>query len=322
MLDSLRKKWQHLVNQWLDRRLPRLEQVTLGRKSIFTFPSRAGGFFCVLLVLLWVLAINYENNVVFVFGALLGGVLIVSIFHGYSNLSGLTLRILAVDSGFPGDSLRVDVEVSQEGRRYRGDIWLHFPGSSPQQVSLGDTAQRAVASLYVQARKRGRCHTDRLTMETGYPLGLIRVWTHVLLNGWGAVYPRPVEGQPSNTSAAAARGTAREEIQGSEDFGGLNPYREGESWSRIAWKHLARGQGLYSKHFVDPVSDPQWLEWNSFPGLDRESRLSRLCSAVLQAEASRHPYGLRLPGQESELGQGEIHRDRLLRMLALFECGE
>ncbi|MFA5632368.1 MAG: DUF58 domain-containing protein [Porticoccaceae bacterium] len=312
--------FEKFFEDWLERRLPRVERIRLGRRSIFTFPSRAGLFFLLVLALLWLLAINYENNVVFFFAALLGAVFVVTILHGYSNVAGVTLRILAVDSGFPGESLRVDIELSHDGKRHRDDIKLYFPGTTPQQVSLAKGTDSTVASLYVRAKRRGRLRPGRLTVESVYPLGLIRIWSHVRLDGWGAVYPRPGAGASHADGGGAESGAVQSEVAGTEDFAGLEPYRQGEAWNRIAWKQVARGQGVYTKHFVDPAAEPQWLDWAHFPDLDRESRLSRLCGAVLEADMAGRDYGLKLPGESSALGQGEAHRTRLLRMLALFEC--
>ena len=310
---------QRLYHRWLERRLPRVAEITLNRKSIFTFPSTTGLMFILFLLLLWLLAVNYENNVVFAFGALLGAALIVSIFHGYANLAGLAVRIVAIESGFPGDRVRVDIEIRQSGKRHRDDIWVKFPDTLPERVVLHDGEASAVVSLFVRARRRGWLQTGRLTLESVYPLGLIRVWTHILLAGRGVVYPRPVAGAPRGSGTGGGDENRASERPGSEDFSDLKAYRQGEPVNRIAWKQVARGQGVYSKHFVDPVADPRWLDWQDYPGMDREARLSRLCHDLLAVSRSGRPFGLRLPGQESVLGQGDQHRDRLLKMLALFE---
>lgn len=295
--------------------------VTLNRKSIFTFPSKAGFGFLFVLIILWLLATNYENNLVYAFAALLGSVMVVSIFHGYSNLSGLSLRVTGVDKGFPGDLLRVDVELSQSAKKSREDICLRFADGDEFRLSLKKGQEKATASLYLPARIRGRQPVPRLTVETGYPLGLIRVWSHILLAGYGLVYPRPIEAAARAGGEGESASDSRAEAAGSEDFLGLDTYRQGEPVNRIAWKQVARGQGLYTKHFADPVADPKWLDWEHFPGLDRESRLSRLCYQVLEASRRGHPYGLKLPGVSSDLGEGDAHRDRLLAMLAEFESG-
>jgi uncharacterized protein (DUF58 family) len=316
------KPWRRWFNNWLERRLPRVKTASLTRKNIFTFPSRTGWMFAGVLILLWLLATNYQNNLVFGFSALLGALLIVSIFHGYANLSGLQLRVLSVDHGFPGDQLRVEVELSHPRPRRREDIHLLFPDGDTRIVSLSSERASITVALYLDARRRGRRHVDRITIETSYPLGLIRVWSYLNLAGYGLVYPRPVAVEAVASGETGDSSTRSAEVAGSEDFSGLRDYRNGESLNRIAWKQFARGQTLLSKQFVDPIADPQWLDWQQFPGMDREARLSRLCHQVLKAARAGYAFGLRLPGQCSDLGVGDAHRDRLLAMLAVFEIGD
>jgi uncharacterized protein (DUF58 family) len=88
---------------------------------------------------------------------------------------------------------------------------------------------------------------------------------------------------------------------------------------RIAWKSYARTEELQVKEFAAFVDRRVWLDYDHFAGMDRENRLSRLCSWVLKLSAGNDEYGLRLPGIEIPPGRGPEHRERLLRELALFE---
>lgn len=317
----LQNFFRRRFDTWLDKRLPRTGIAALNSKSVFTFPSKAGFGFLVVMALLWLVAINYENNIIFGLGALLGAIFVITIFHSYANLAGLRVQVRSIGAGFPSEMLKVELELSQHSKRHRDDILLSFAGEDPLQVVLPDGKQTATATLYVPARKRGKQVLGRLTVESTYPLGLIRVWTHILLDGYGVVYPRPIAGSPQANGEEGDRIDGKAILEGREDFAGLKEYRPGESASRIAWKQFARGQGLHAKSFSDPVADPQWLDWDSYPGLDREARLSRLCHALLECAKRGEPFGLRLPGKEYPLAAGSRHRDQLLVALALFESG-
>ena len=87
----------------------------------------------------------------------------------------------------------------------------------------------------------------------------------------------------------------------------------------VAWKSFARTGDLLVKEFAASVDRQVWLDWELFPNLDRESRLSRLCYWVVTLGKSDAEYGLRLPGLEIEPGKGPEHQEYLLRELALFE---
>ena len=52
------------------------------------------------------------------------------------------------------------------------------------------------------------------------------------------------------------------------------------------------------------------------------ARLSRLARWVLLAERGGVKFGMRLPGLEVPLGEGEIQRERCLKELALFQAAD
>jgi uncharacterized protein (DUF58 family) len=134
------------------------------------------------------------------------------------------------------------------------------------------------------------------------------------------VYPRPDDGRLPLPEPAGGRGEKRVAGGGSDDFAGLRAYQTGDSPRHIDWKAAARGQGLQTKVFSGRAAAELWLDWNQLPpGLDLESRLSRLTRWVLLADQDGLRYGLRLPGMELAPDTGEPHRLACLRELALYD---
>lgn len=88
---------------------------------------------------------------------------------------------------------------------------------------------------------------------------------------------------------------------------------------QVAWKQVARGQGMQVKQFVDYVDNKVWLDWDMFYGFGVEERLSRLCYCVLKLAKTSSPFGLKIPGIEIPPGTGTAHKNKLLRALALFQ---
>jgi uncharacterized protein (DUF58 family) len=303
--------------RWVARRIPPEKTSRLDRRRIFIFPSRAGFGYLLLIAVLWLMATNYENNLVYGFAALLVAVFVVTMFHSYANLSGLAITVARVWPAFAGDKARVDLSLCQAGSRHRDNIVLWFAGGEPVTAALA--SEEARVSLHVPAPRRGRLVPGRLTIESRYPLGLFRVWTHIRPSCSGLVYPRPLPGHPIATGVPARDEGPLQAEEGAEEFRGLARYRLGDSLHRVAWKAYAQGRGMFSKQFSDPAADKLWIDWYAFPGLDREARLSRLCHWVLEAASGHAPYGLRLPGLEWPPDRGDAHRDRLLESLALHE---
>jgi uncharacterized protein (DUF58 family) len=87
----------------------------------------------------------------------------------------------------------------------------------------------------------------------------------------------------------------------------------------VDWKALARERGLLSRQFGGDRADQLWIDWDAWPELEAEARLSRLCRCVLDAVRQQADYGLRLPGQEIRPARGPAHEHRCLAALARFE---
>jgi uncharacterized protein (DUF58 family) len=132
------------------------------------------------------------------------------------------------------------------------------------------------------------------------------------------VYPRPDPGAGPLPLDARSIGQGNIPIRGDEEFQSLRAYKPGDTPRQIAWKALARGQGLLVKEFGATASADLWLDFEMLKGLPVEEILSRLTWWVLEAERAQVPYGLKLPGQSFPPLTGARHRDACLEALALY----
>lgn len=318
MIERVGQFFRSRFSHWVYRRLPPSRSISFNNRSLFIFPSKAGFGFLLLILLCWLMATNYENNVVFAITCLLVSVFVVAILHSFVNLSGLTLSFVKATPAFAREQLVVEVVLRQEAPRYRESLSLFFAGEETVITTPGEQEEiRVKVPLY--APKRGLYNPGRMTLESVYPLGLLRGWTKVDLDIRCLIYPQPIFDTPT-TSTANSRGEGPLQMgHGSEDFVGLNDYQLGDSLKKVAWKHYAKEQGMYTKHYADYQDEHIWLDWDDFPAMDRESRLSRLCGGLLQVAATGKAYGLRLPGIEISPDNNEAHRLNILRELALFD---
>ena len=311
--------WRSLrFERWLNRRSPPAHSVVLSQRNIFILPTRQGVYFLGLLALVILVAINYQNSLVFAVAFLLFSLFMVSIFHTFGNLSGLRVNSGTAQPGFAGDDISFAVYLSRQGERNHEAIFL---GWNPAQLACADLVeeQRALVILLVPAKHRGWLNPGRLLIQSQYPVGLFRAWSWVDLNMTAVVYPRPVfaAGVPSYKCV----NPEGELLQpgGVDDFFALRDYQAGDSLRHIAWKSFARTGDLFSKTFATNLDRRVWVDWDCFPGLDRESRLSRLCYWIVALSSSSDEYGLRLPGLEIAPAKGLAHQRRLLQTLALYE---
>jgi len=307
--------------EWVNRRIPPAREITLDQRRIFIFPSRAGLFFgCSLLVML-VAAINFENNLSYALTFLLATLFIVATLHTYANLSGLTIRGMRAQSAFPGQQSEFLLMIERSKQREHYGLFLKWPTSSEAVVNL--VGQDSVTvQLHMAVDKRGWFHPGRLLLESTYPLGLLRCWTWIDLDLQALVYPRPLVSVDLPGLATDTPDGAVALIAGNDDFYGFRDYRRGDSLRQVYWKGLAKAQGVQTKQYTAYADRSIWLDWELFPGVGMEQRLSYLCYWVLQFDSRREEYGLRLPGCVIAPGLGEKHRDQVLKELALFGHAE
>lgn len=315
-----RYPWSGWYERWLNERIPIERSVTLNQRRVFIFPDRAGLFFLLVLAVMLLAAINYQNNMAFALTFLLFSLFIVAILHTFGNLSGLRLEALRGQSTFAGDVAEFEIQLQRSpGRAYHA-IQLGWPGQPAATVSLLEQ-EAATVRLFHAASQRGWLRPGRLSISTVYPLGLLRAWTWIDLDFAALVYPRPLAGpRPTGAPGDDPRGLPRQPPRwqkGSEDFYGFRLYRSGDNLRHVMWRAYAKGQRLQSKQFAELPVASHWLNWDDCEG-EREQRLGLLCHWVLELHRRGEAFGLRLPGETLPPALGEAQRDAALRMLALF----
>ena len=86
---SVMSLWRARWQRWLGRRIPAQSEVRLNQRRIFIIPTRQGLGFLLLIALLLIGAINYQNNLAYFLTFWLLSLFLVAILHTYRSLSGL-----------------------------------------------------------------------------------------------------------------------------------------------------------------------------------------------------------------------------------------
>ena len=304
--------------RWVGRRIPPASRIELDHRRIFILPTRVGGTYVLVVFLLLLLSINYQNSLAYGLTFLMLSVGVLTILHTYRNFSGLILSASNARSVFVGEpvQLRLRLESAPSGHQA---IALGWDSEQLEQTDVDPERQVEVA-LTLPAVNRGWLRAPRLRVESVFPLGIFRAWSWLDLEQIVLIYPRPVPGsmpllqgvQPhAEDDGQATQG------QGVDDYQGLRLWQPGDSMGRMHWKAWSRGQGLMVKEFTDLSGHDLCLDFMALGG-DIEERLSRLCYWVLELSQRQRPFALRLPGSLSAVDTGDAHREACLRQLALY----
>jgi len=296
--------------------------VVLNQRRVFIFPTRYGFFFAFSLLLFLAASINYDLALGFVLTFYLASAALVAMLHTFRNQVHLHLTPLKSEPVFAGEQAGFDVLIENPRDDERAALWLKAPGfATPVDVA---PRSRVLASVRVPAPVRGLQPAPRITIDTRYPLGLFRAWSYWQPALDCVVYPAPamVPGEIAQLPEAGGEGVPRG--RGTDDFAGLREYQVNDSPRHIAWKAAARSFAtsapLPAKDFSGTAAAEVIFDIdNHSPLAGLEARVSMLTRQVLDADALRLRYTLKLGARSVGPGEGEAHRLACLKALALHE---
>ena len=294
--------------------------VVLGLRNIYILPTGYGMLYLTVLGAMLIGSVNYNNNLGFLLTFLLGSLGLTAMMHTYSMLYGLRLVSATAAPVFAGESVEVDLRVSDVDRPRTGLCW-YFNTADRIRANFKPNQPARVLAV-ARAGHRGLFDPGWLRIACDYPLGLFQAWARINIGLQCLAYPRPISAPiPDATAMSAQRTGGIGQTAGVEDFVGLSAYQPGDSPGRIHWQAYSRGRGLHTKTFAGQAGAALMLDMEDIEGGDTEKTLSILCFHILQAHHQRRSFGMRLAGQTFPAANGRVHRDRCLRALALYGNG-
>ena len=333
--DAVLKK--HLIKNWLQNtsiythierfiqiRSPRCDDVTLGIKNVYVFLDKNGILFVLLLLLTFVLGVNYSNNLVLGLCFYLSAIWFVSIFYTFVQVSDLHIKLMEVPLSPSNQKSYVLVELSSKSGKPSQQITLYFDQADDDKkaeithIALVDKV--TLCQVAINTKKRGKMILPRLIVKSTYPFGVIQAWSYVYFATPMYVYPEPISINDEEIyQKIKSDDNAQNYTLGQEDFSHLQEYILGENLSRVSWVHLARGQEMLTKKFSEQMGTSWQLNYTDMPAKDHETKLSQLCFLVDKLSQTQTPFSLVLPSQTqpSQIGVGDAFARQSLLRLAL-----
>jgi len=323
MLASLRHRLHETFVRWALRvRPPEAAPIILTQRRVYVLPTRAGLAYATSLGVILLGAMNYNLSLGHALVFLLAGLGVVAILHTFRNLVLITIRPGRCEPVFAGSLAQFAVVLENRRLDARTSLRLFIDDETPLEIDIGPHAS-TVATLDVAATQRGWLPMPRFTIETTWPLGLVRAWSYAVPDLNCLVYPTPAaKAPPLPWGGESARGSTRDG-RGTDDFSGLRNHQVADSPHHVAWKAVARQQDgpLLTKLFAGATAQQLWLDWDALEGIDVEQRLSILARWMIDADAVGLAWGLRLPALRLAPDNGPAQLGAGLRALALHNHG-
>jgi uncharacterized protein (DUF58 family) len=299
-------------------------------KRVYIFLTRQGLIFILMLAVMLLGAVNYNNSMAYILCFLLTSLLFICILHTYRNLSGLILGIPESRPVYAGDSAGIPLLFENRANTSRVAILLE---SAPRRNNKQLRSRMRPQPRYVNitgkgiqkeditftALRRGVFIPGRFRLSSTYPLGLCVAWSYIEINRNFIVYPEPAgDARLAYLEAYAAQ--EQPGIQaGTDDFTGHRPYHNRDSVRAVDWKKYASEQGLLIKRFSGSGARILRFIWQQTSSeTATEAQLSQLCLWIIEAEKHGICYGLELPGTSIDIHLGPDHKRRCLTALAAY----
>lgn len=312
MLQVVGAQWR----RWVNRRIPRADKQVFSQRNIFILPTGAGVVFGVLLLIMLITGINYQNSLIYLLTFLLGAIMVAAMHQTHRNLAGLELTLIKTGEGFAGEPLPFRFRAVS-GKHDAVAISLCSDSHTLDQQHV-PARQAADLTISLASSHRGYFRPDRIRVETRFPFGLLKAWSWVRPVSCGIVYPRPVAAPDSASTVTEGDDQASARSVDGNDHADMRPWREGDLSQRVLWKRYARTGQMVIADWEGEQGSPHWLDFHAFPGVDVELRLSYLTAQVLERGRNGTPFGLNLPGQMIDPDTGPAHVARCLKSLAVY----
>lgn len=316
MPSSLRSK----IDQWIATRNPlRQGAVQMKQKRLYILPTRFGYIYALMLFVLFLAAINYQNSMAYALTFLLTAIGKISLWQTHRNLLGLVIDLKTPQPVFQNDPLMLTFNIQNPNNSARYAIGVQYENQVPAYARI-DAHGSTSLNLELTAPRRGLFKPKGINLFTRYPTGLFHAWGWIKFDVPILIYPHPFfEHKLSEVLIDQHSGKNTVDMADGDDFAGLREHREGESLRHISWKAYAQGRGLLTKTFQGHASPSLWINWSDMPAKTPEGKLSEMTALVIQAQQDGRKYGMTLPGIMIEQQTGAAHRANCLQQLATFQ---
>ena len=180
MLGTLRNRLHETFVRWALRvRPPEPAPIILTQRRVYVLPTRAGLAYATALGVILLGAMNYNLSLGHALVFLLAGLGIVAILHTFRNLVLVSIRPGRCEPVFAGGLAQFDLVLENQRLDARTSLRLFINDEIPTEVDIRAHAS-TVATLDVPAEKRGWLPLPRITIETTWPLGLVRAWSYAV----------------------------------------------------------------------------------------------------------------------------------------------
>ena len=173
-MHSIRMRFNNYWTRWFRKRALSRRSQRFDSGNLYILPSKFGWSYGLVLLTLFLCAINYQVSSVFFLTFLLVMAGMISAWEAHLNLRGLSVHCVSIDDAHQNEMVKVVLLLTLE-RKLCYALDYHFVNQEALEIEK-ITDKGTHITLWVSASERGCFELPRITFFSYFPFGLFRVW--------------------------------------------------------------------------------------------------------------------------------------------------
>ena len=219
------------------------------RNKIIIYPNWNGvglGFF---IFFCFLISVFYENNFGLLLSIIIFFIFFISIFVSNQNLNHLSINVMDYYYIESTKDERLDIQIINHVNEKKLNIDLNYKKLNIK--GLNFTKKLNLIRLNDKYFERGIISIPNIILTSIYPFGIIRTKRYFHIKSKIIVFPKKI--QPNINLLNEFNINLK--CQAPNEFEGIEDYKKGDSYSKIAWKKSIIKNKKYVKKFEEPKKE-------------------------------------------------------------------
>ena len=260
-----------MVNQ-LVQRLTSLDLkhlINLNNKlKIYIYPNLQGLLLGLFVFFCFLISVFYENNSGLLISIVIFFIFFISIFVSHQNVNNLRIHFSTEYLIEVNKTGLINFKIINETKEKKLNIDLEIYKSIIRNFNLLDKIKEF--KIKYNYNKRGIYSLNKIILKSIYPFGILR--TKINYQPLSKVYVFPQKLIPNQELLMEFKIHRNDN---SDEFDGIDEYKRGDSYSKIAWKKSTIGDKKFVKKFESfKNSKKSILDLNKYSHIEFEKLLS------------------------------------------------
>lgn len=281
------------------------------RSKIIIYPNLNGLSVGILVFFCFLISVFYENNFALLLSIIIFFIFFISIFISNQNLNNLSIQWK--DEYFLEQNKyeKIYLQILNETNEKKLNIDAVYQNKNIGNYNFINKINKIFIPLFND--NRGVFKLQRLNLKSTYPFGIIRTKRFFDSNSKLIVFPKTIRPNQDlmNEFNINLNGHTLDEFDGIED------YKNGDDFSKIAWKKSTLKNKKYIKKFEQPdIEKKSVLNLDLYQSIEFETLLSYATFIVQYYYKNKINLTVKHLDQTFYLNQNENSLNQILKYLA------